>query len=275
MRVFRHGVASAAIIGLTFAASGTAAAGSPGAAALQARQGCAADQAANAAVRLGQAACAKGHARPAAVPRTAAAAAAAARQALHAQIQVCGPPFVKQDPRLGPLFLPRTGYFGFLLRGYVRYGGLSPLHFLYQYWDVRKLPDNDWRYPPDDGFAHQLRFINSHPLRFRVPLRVGQYIDRFGRETGRFLSPAGAPFPSRGLPPSNLNTSPDDPAHLCSYHLYRVTRRFDVDAGPAEPAFQQPGGGTQYVLNSDYVLGAPTPLSVQWLADNGYLRRIY
>lgn len=67
----------------------------------------------------------------------------------------------------------------------------------------------------------------------------------------------------------------DDPAHLCNYHLYRVSRAFDVDAGPTAPAFQQPGGGLQYLLMTAYVPQAPTPLNVRWLVDNGYLSTVY
>jgi hypothetical protein len=54
-----------------------------------------------------------------------------------------------------------------------------------------------------------------------------------------------------------------------------VTRAFDVEAGPIAPAFQQPGGGRQYLLMSAYVPGAPTPLNVKWLIDSGYLNIVY
>ncbi|MFF5262366.1 TNT domain-containing protein [Actinomadura viridis] len=276
MRVFRRGATSAAIFCLTVVLTGTAASARPDGAGTPRSDACATPAGGSIAEIIQQAeACSKEAVRPQGVPPSADAVKAAVKDALHAQPQVCGPPYVQGDPRLGPLYLPRTGYFAYLLRGYVRYGGLSPSEFLYQYWDENKVPAPDWRYPPDDGFTHELKYINSRPERSRVTLRVGQYIDRFGAETGRFLSPGGASFPSRALPPDSLNTRADDPAHLCNYHLYRVKQRFDVDGGPAEPAFQQRGRGLQYVLVGAYVPGAPSRLSVQWLADNGFLERVY
>lgn len=274
MRVLRCGAASAVFAGITLTLTGTAVAAGPsgtappGGPCAVSRTGSAADVLDRAVACSGQAA------RPQAPPRNAEGVEAAVRTAVGAQKKVCGPPYVHGDPRLGPRYLPRTGYFGYLLRGYDRYGRLTPSQFLYQYWDLTKLPKPGWRYPPDDGFVHQLKDINSRPLRFKVRLDVGQYIDRFGLESGKFLSPGGASFGSRALPPDNLNTNPEDPKHLCNYHLYSVTRKFSVDAGPAQPAFQQPGQGLQYVLVSRYVKKAPNPLSAKWLADHGYLRRI-
>jgi hypothetical protein len=187
---------------------------------------------------------------------------------------ICGPPYVNDDPRLGPKYLPRKGYFGFLLRGHMRYGGTPPQRFLYRYWDETATPPG-WRFPSDLGFTHDGGYTNGRPIRFRATLSVGKYIDRFGGELGSFLAPAGTAFPQRALPPDSLNTRSDDPAHLCNYHLYRVTDSFDVGVGLAAPAFQQPGLGWQYLLIGSYVPGAPSPLTVRWLVDNGYLERIH
>lgn len=184
--------------------------------------------------------------------------------------QVCGPPFINGDPRLGPLFLPRYGQIGRILRGYVPLGRLSGPWFLYRYRKV----DNTWRYPPDLGFAHSGGYINGRPLAFEVPLRVGKLLDRFGGPNGDFASDYGASYVGRALPPDNLNTFPADPAHPCSYHVYRVIKSFNADAGPAAAAFQQRGAGLQYFFNAAYV-GAPPDkdggTSVQWLIDNQYL----
>ncbi|MEU8118750.1 TNT domain-containing protein [Spirillospora sp. NPDC049024] len=275
MRVFRGGAISAAILGLTVTLTGTAEAAHSESVPSPRADACTAPLAVGAREIIRQAEdCARQPEQPQAVPTTAEGFAKAAEEAGHGTGKICGPPYVKRDPRLGPVRLPRHGYFGFLLRGYDRYGPLSPSQFLYQYWDESKVPPG-WRYPPDDGFAHQLRDINSRPARFRVRLRAGQFIDRFGAETGRFLSPAGASFASRALPPDSLNTRADDPKHLCNYHVYRVARSFSVDGGPAEPAFQQPGRGLQYVLMGAYVRGAPSMLSVKWLVHKKYLRRVY
>lgn len=184
--------------------------------------------------------------------------------------KVCGPPYVHRDPRLGPVFLPRTGYLGTLLFGYNRYGNLTPSQFLAKYWDPSKNPP-DWDYPKNDGFA---RNSQGQLLRFRMTLYPGQYIDRFGNEQGTFLATGGSSFISRAIAPNTLNTSPDDPAHLCDYHLYRVLTAFDVDGGPAAAWFEQPGGGLQYKLIPGYLPNPQFPL-IPWLVRNGYLQRVY
>ncbi|GAA4072568.1 TNT domain-containing protein [Actinomadura miaoliensis] len=205
-------------------------------------------------------------------PRTAVAAQVSTRD--HRDDQVCGPPYIDDDRRLGPKYLPKTGPLGRILEGYERYGGLSPNRFLYRYWDETAQPMG-WRYPPDDGFAHDGDVINGRPAKRRVTLRAGQYLDRFGSERGAFLARAGASFSGRALPPDSLNTNPADPEHVCNYHVYRVVKAFDVEAGPAAPAFQQPGKDVQYHLVGSYVPGAPKALSVGWLVDTGrYLRRV-
>jgi hypothetical protein len=142
MRFFRRGTIPAATLGFTILLTGTAqAAHSSGT-----RPGpgpCTAPLAESTAEIIKQAGdCSVQAHRPQAVPATAHAAAAAAKDALHARPHVCGPPYINGDPRLGPVNLPQNGYFGYLLRGYKRYGGLTPSTFLYQYWDEarRRLP---------------------------------------------------------------------------------------------------------------------------------------
>lgn len=276
MRIFRRGVASAAVLGLTVTLTGTAAAARPGAAAPPGADACAYGRPTSAAELLKRAEdCSDAPGRRGAVPPTERAAEASALNALRAQPEACGPPYVRGDPRLGPRYLPRTGYFGYLMRGYERYGRLSPSRFLHQYWNEEQAPAPGWRYPPDEGFVHRLRDVNSRPARYKVVLRAGQYVDRFGAETGRYLAPGGASFTSRGLPPDSLNTRADDPKHLCNYHLYRVVKRFPVDAGPIQPAFRQPGKGLQFVIMRNYFTDPPATVNTKWLVDNGYLRRIY
>ncbi|MCO5996383.1 TNT domain-containing protein [Actinoallomurus rhizosphaericola] len=179
---------------------------------------------------------------------------------------LCGPPFVKGNPLLGPVFLPRKGLIGSLLFNYIRYGGLTPEQFLAKYRSA-----TGWIFPPDDGFA---RNSLGQLLRFRVTLFPKQYIDRFGNEFGRFLGAGGTWFIERSLPPDSLNTPADDPAHICNYHLYRVLKSFDVDGGPAAPWFEQPGGGLQYAINPAYLPAGATAPFIPWLVDNGYLQRV-
>jgi Tuberculosis necrotizing toxin len=212
--------------------------------------------------------------RSPAVPATPAAAKAAANSAIHDLPHACDAPYVNNRSELGPATLPRSGYFGTLMRGYVRYGGITPDKFTFRYRDENTQPAS-WRYPPDLGFAHSGGWSNGRVLRFRMTLRAGTLTDRFGSPFGTFLAPAGTSYGARALPPDSLNTRANDPTHLCNYHLYRVTRPFDVEAGPIAPAFQQPGGGLQYLLVDTYVPQAPTSLNVQWLLENNYLTIIY
>lgn len=102
-------------------------------------------------------------------------------------------------------------------------------------------------WPPNRGF------ISGYPR--RATLLPGAVVDRYGRETGTFVSPFGVPFPERALPPS---------AATAPYGRYEVVKPFEVDAGPAEPWFGQPGLGLQYEL----------PDTVENLINDGFLRRL-
>ena len=57
-------------------------------------------------------------------------------------------------------------------------------------------------------------------------------LDRFGSEYGAFLSPAGAPYSQRALPPSNLDTPTSDLSYPYNYHVYEVVQPFTVLSGP-------------------------------------------
>ncbi|MEU1724804.1 TNT domain-containing protein [Nonomuraea sp. NPDC005692] len=187
---------------------------------------------------------------------------------------VCGPPYVTGDPDLGPTILPRTGYLGALLRDYVPLGGLTPQHFLSRYWDYAA---NNYRFPPDSGFGRSGNYPNGRLLLKTTFLQIGMRLDRFGGYGGAFLSPLGDQFIKRALPPRNLNTNPQDPQHLCNYHAFRVLKSFRVEVGPAAPAFEQSGGGTQYHVLSRYIPEAPQTseeVPVSWLLANGYLEEI-
>ncbi|MEO3887012.1 TNT domain-containing protein [Nonomuraea sp. B5E05] len=188
--------------------------------------------------------------------------------------RVCGPPYITGDPDLGPTNLPRTGHLGVILRGYVPLGHLSPQHFLSRYWDYAA---NNYRFPPDAGFGRSGNYPNGRLLRKTTFLQAGMKLDRFGGYTGAFLSPMGDLFIRRGLPPRNLNTNPEDLLHLCNYHAFRVLKSFRVEVGPAAPAFQMPGGGTQFHVISRYIPGLPQTddeVPVSWLLQNGYLEEI-
>ncbi|MBB5915542.1 hypothetical protein BJY24_004454 [Nocardia transvalensis] len=161
---------------------------------------------------------------------------------------------------LGPDPLPQTPPVQPLLAGYQRFGGLGVSDFVTKYRN-----DSGWIYPPDDGF----QVVGGHAVRHPEDMTPGRRIDRFGYAGGRFLAPAGDLFPSRALPPQNLNTPTGTPQS--NYHLYCVLRPFTVEAGPIAAWFEQPGGGTQFLLQAAYLPEAGTALSVTWLLQNGYL----
>lgn len=106
-----------------------------------------------------------------------------------------------------------------------------------------QLPDGSWDWPPNDGFA-------GTPSNETLP--VGTRLDRFGGPRGRYLAPEGTPFTQRALAPSSLNEP---------YYAYRVAKPLPVEAGPAAPAFDQPGGGVQY----------KTGPNIETLIRDGYL----
>ncbi|KAK0746777.1 hypothetical protein B0T18DRAFT_466108 [Schizothecium vesticola] len=118
---------------------------------------------------------------------------------------------------------------------------LCPSSFLLRWWNTTT---SRFNYPPADGFALDDDLV---PIKGNVTLRVGVLLDRFGGEGGTFLSPAGAPFLQRALPPGNLGVREGDfPVFPYNYHVYRVTRPLLVRAGPIAPWFGQPGQGVQY-----------------------------
>jgi hypothetical protein len=180
----------------------------------------------------------------------------------------CSADFFSGDRRLGPAALPKAGRVGSELAGYQRTGGLAASDFLAEYYDSTLYGGaGGWIYPPQNGY--QLKGDGT-PIEYHKTLRPGRELDRYGSEYGAFLSPAGAPYSARAIPPSNLDGTP---AAGCNYHSYEVIKPFVVEAGPIAAWFAQPGGGLQFQLDAGLVPGAPGAINVLWLVDNGYLER--
>ena len=186
-------------------------------------------------------------------------------QAAPTSLTQCSADLYAGDSRLGPAGLPKLGAVGFQLIGYSRTGHRLVEQFLDRYYDDDA---GSWRYPPDDGYALG---PDGEPVKWTQNLSEGWLIDRYGSEYGAFLAPAGLPYTTRSIPPSNLV---GNPAAGCNYYRYVVLRPFEVQAGPIAPWFFQTGGGLQYQLSGALVPGAPDRLSVMWLVDNGYLSRV-
>ncbi|KAG0292094.1 hypothetical protein BGZ96_004545 [Linnemannia gamsii] len=145
-----------------------------------------------------------------------------------------------RDARLGPKKLPKFFPLDDITQPYDRLGGLCAAEFL----DKWTFPNNgSYHYPDNQGFLVNTANL---PIKGITTLPVGTLLDRFGSEFGSYLSPAEAPYPQRAIPPSNLDTLKDDSHYPYSYHVYKVVKAFDVEAGPIAGWFGQPGAGTQY-----------------------------
>jgi hypothetical protein len=149
---------------------------------------------------------------------------------------------------------------------------VTAVQFLNRWWQPSAdSGQGDWSYPPDDGFAHD---DQGRPLGASVALHASDHLllDRFGNESGRFFSRAGTEFGQRAIPPSNLNTG--DPRYPYNYHLYRQAKDVTVCAGPAAPAFEQPGGSAQYAASSTKVCPTIPYTNMASLVADGTLVRV-
>ncbi|CAI7579089.1 unnamed protein product [Penicillium glandicola] len=167
---------------------------------------------------------------------------------------VCG------DPRLGPKDLPAYFPLSNELETYSRFGELCPFEFLDKWTLNASDPKGYWNYPDYDGFATTSENVS---ILGNFTLRMGQKLDRFGSEYGKFLAPLGAPYIERSLPPSNLFAPPNS-SFPYNYHVYEVTKPFDILLGPIAPWFEQPGFGSQLLAQS----------SVAVLLEGGFLKRL-
>ncbi|MET0234701.1 MAG: TNT domain-containing protein [Kibdelosporangium sp.] len=85
-----------------------------------------------------------------------------------------------------------------------------------------------------------------------IELQPGTEFDRFGEGDGNLVYAVGTPFPLRSLVPDWVNRE---------YHTYRVQQSFEALTGVAIPWFEQPGGGTAFLL----------PHAVEDMLEDGYL----
>lgn len=93
--------------------------------------------------------------------------------------------------------------------------------------DAKWLAGGGVQWPPEDGFQ-------GAPMAIVLP--AGVLLDRFGADSGRFLSPKGAAFKARALPSVCANLP---------YSVFRVASPLPVWIGRATPWFGEPGGATQ------------------------------
>nr|MDQ3579937.1 TNT domain-containing protein [Actinomycetota bacterium] len=106
----------------------------------------------------------------------------------------------------------------------------------------------DWPIQPKPG-EPPLTLFRGKQLMELVP---GTEIDRYGEPTGNLTYAAGTPFERRSLVPDWVSRP---------YRAYRVLRPTEALSGVAIAWFDQPGGGTAYLLTA----------SVTELLDSGHL----
>ncbi len=104
------------------------------------------------------------------------------------------------------------------------------------------------RFPPDDGFTHEIKG-------FPDKLYPNTKLVRNGMEGGKYVSPVSESVDSRSLP-SHYNPNAD--------YEYIVKKPFYVKSGKAAAYYGKPGGGMQYKLQN----------SVKNLVREGKLKRV-
>ncbi|KAL2055648.1 hypothetical protein ABVK25_003890 [Lepraria finkii] len=171
----------------------------------------------------------------------------------HTDKYVCG------DERLGPKDLPNTLPLLDVVYKYHPFGKKTPREFLNK-WTHH---DGSYKYPLLNGFQLD---IDGVPILGNMTLVVGTTVDRFGSESGQYVSAADAPFSQRSLPPSSLDAPVNDKRYPYNYHIYTVNREFTVIGGPIAPWFDQPGLGAQYFLGATETING--------LKEKGYLKEL-
>lgn len=151
------------------------------------------------------------------------------------------------DQRLGPIDLPRYFPLSTEVATYYRFGDLCPYEFLAKYSVNVSDPTAFFIFPGANGFANS---TNQTPIVGIATLEKGRKIDRFGDPNGTFLSPLGTPYIERALPPKNL-FAPENSSFPYNYHVYQVLEPITVALGPITGWFEQPGLGTQFVLQGN------------------------
>jgi hypothetical protein len=96
-------------------------------------------------------------------------------------------------------------------------------------------PGSEWPITPLPGEPPLTLFRGKR----MIELEPGMEFDRFGDDEGNLVYAVGTPFSERSLVPEWI----DRP-----YHVYRVRQPVQVLTGAAIPWFDQPGGGTAYLL---------------------------
>ncbi|UGX85191.1 TNT domain-containing protein [Phyllobacterium meliloti] len=107
-------------------------------------------------------------------------------------------------------------------------------------------PDGRINWPPNDGFDGP-KIMETMPK--------GTMLDRYGDNNGGYLAPSGTPFGKRALPANDVNRT---------LRQYEVLKPLDLWSGPAQPWFDQIGGGKQFMV--------PDNKDIDYLIQKEYLK---
>jgi hypothetical protein len=114
------------------------------------------------------------------------------------------------------------------------------------------LNDLNWKWPPNGGFVDIE--ITSLEIGYEFDRYGGKFTGETFSDIGNYMSPKGASFESRALPPEYLTTMP--------YKKYKVVKKIDnVKKGKSIPWFSQTGNGIQF----------QTPVNINDLLEQGYI----
>ncbi|WP_196598131.1 TNT domain-containing protein [Pectinatus frisingensis] len=101
-------------------------------------------------------------------------------------------------------------------------------------------------WPKNDGFVGTPKDVTLQP---------GARIDRYGTESGYFVSPEGTPYSQRALAPESESKA---------YTVYEIVKPIDALGGEIAPWFDQVGGGIQFRFSS----------TIEKLRAGGYIREV-
>jgi hypothetical protein len=106
-------------------------------------------------------------------------------------------------------------------------------------WEARYVDENNHlRYPGNDGAVPSRRLDFTSVQEFQR--HYGAELDRFGGESGSYLSMPNSTFEERALPPGSLGQP-----YLTMRLIGDLPANFRIEVSEVAPAFGQRGGGLQ------------------------------
>lgn len=108
--------------------------------------------------------------------------------------------------------------------------------------------EGDALYPPNEGAIAES---------WNETLAIGTKLSRYGKTSGKYLSPINTPFDNRAMPYSIEY-------YAKRKHVYIVLKPLPVSTGVIAPAFGKAGGGIQH----------KTEKPIQYYLDEGYLKEV-